>query len=422
MRSAPPFFAPHAPLRAAANSALLRSRCIFFCLNCGGNLCAAFEAFTFCGVHISMRIFADILGAFLLFAVIIDSFQTVILARRPTRRWRISRAFYLYSWKAYSAVARRIQSDRARETYLGVFGALSLVSLFVLWACSLILAFALLQWAAGAQLLDGSSSFGTDIYFSASTFFTLGSPEPGALWVKFLIVGEVGLGYSFLALVIGYLPVFYTSFSNRELRISLLDARAGSPPHPGELLLRQGPNPDKLERQLADWEEWAAELLESHLSYPVLAYFRSQHSNQSWLSTLTTITDASAVVMVTSKDDLKRQAELAFAIGAHAMKDLSAVFRKLPHPPHADRLTHEDFTRMRNGLTAAPVPLEFDDETEGALRLLRSSYEPYAHVLSEHFMMPLPRWIPAGEVHHNWQLEKPPRSMEHRHAHESRSQ
>ena len=368
-----------------------------------------------------MRIFATIVGCFLIVTVIIDSFQTVILARRPSRRWRISRAFYQSSWKIYSAIGRRIKSDRRRETYLGTFGALSLVSLFVLWACGLIFAFALLQWAAGSRLLEGSSNFGTDIYFSAATFFTLGSPEPGTVWVKALIVGEVGLGYSFLALVIGYLPVFYTSFSNRELRISLLDSRAGSPPHAGELLLRQGANPDKLERQLADWEEWAAELLESHLSYPVLAYFRSQHSNQSWLSTLTTIVDASAVVMVASKDDLKRQAEMSFAIGQHAMKDLTAVFRKNPHPPHTDRLPSEEFNRMRLRLADGPIPLQFDDDSEAALRLLRDSYEPYAHVLSEHFMMPLPRWIPAGLVHHNWQLEKAPRTMHDRHVHESRS-
>ncbi|MGB6546779.1 MAG: hypothetical protein WBE97_14265, partial [Candidatus Acidiferrales bacterium] len=277
-----------------------------------------------------MRILAVIVGCVVSLAVVVDSFQTVILARRATRRWRISRAFYLSSWTVYSTVARRIKSDRRRETYLGVFGALSLVSLFALWACGLILAFALLQWAARGQLLASSSSFGNDLYYSTATFFTLSSPEPGSFWVKFLIVSEAGLGYSFLALVIGYLPVFYDSFSKRELRISLLDARAGSPPIAGELLLRQGANPDKLERQLADWEEWGAELLESNLSYPVLAYFRSQHSNQSWLSTLTTIVDASAVIMVASKGDLKTQAELSFAIGQHAMKDLSAVYRKQP--------------------------------------------------------------------------------------------
>ena len=187
-----------------------------------------------------MRILSTIVGCFLLVTVIVDSFQTVVLARRASRKWRITRGFYLSTWTIFSAIARRIKTDRRRETYLGVFGALSLVSLFAVWAGGLILAFALLQWAAGGRLLDASSSFGNDLYYSTATFFTLGSPEPGTFAVKFLIVSEAGIGYSFLALVIGYLPVFYDSFSKRELRISLLDARAGSPPIAGELLLRQG--------------------------------------------------------------------------------------------------------------------------------------------------------------------------------------
>jgi hypothetical protein len=356
-----------------------------------------------------MRILSTIVGCFLLVTVIVDSFQTVVLARRASRKWRITRGFYLSTWTIFSAIARRIKTDRRRETYLGVFGALSLVSLFAVWAGGLILAFALLQWAAGGRLLDASSSFGNDLYYSTATFFTLGSPEPGTFAVKFLIVSEAGIGYSFLALVIGYLPVFYDSFSKRELRISLLDARAGSPPIACELLLRQGANPDKLERQLADWEEWSAELLESHLSYPVLSYFRSQHSNQSWLSTLTTIVDASALVIVTSKADLKQQAELAFAIGQHAMKDFCAVYRKQPSPPRVDRLTPENFLRLRTALAAGPIPLQFDDTSEEKLRKLRAVYEPYAHALSVHFMMPLPQWVPVGAVHHNWQIDAPGR-------------
>jgi hypothetical protein len=349
-----------------------------------------------------MRILATIIGCALLMAVIVDSFQTVILARRANRKFRITRAFYLSTWAMYSAIARRIEGERQRETYLGVFGALSLISLFMVWASGLIIAFGLLNWSAG-RLMFGSANFGNDLYYSMATFFTLGSADQGNFWVKLLTVTEVALGYSFLALVISYLPVFYESFSKRELRISLLDARAGSPPIAGELLLRQGANPDKFERQLADWEEWAAELLESHLSYPVLSYFRSQHSNQSWLSTLTTIVDASALVMVVAKADLRQQAEVTFAIGQHAMKDLCAVYRIQPHPPKADRLPGKDFERLRTALASGPVLLHFDETSEGKLRSLRAGYEPYANTLAHHFMMPLPHWVPAGSVHHNWE-------------------
>jgi hypothetical protein len=78
------------------------------------------------------------------------------------------------------------------------------------------------------------------------------------------------------------------------LRILLLDARAGSPPSTAELLLRRGSDPEKLEQRLADWEEWALDLLQTHLSYPMLAYYRSLHANQSWLAALTVVADVSA--------------------------------------------------------------------------------------------------------------------------------
>jgi hypothetical protein len=113
--------------------------------------------------------------------------------------------------------------------------------------------------------------------------------------------------------------------------------------------------------------------------------------------------------MVASKADLRQQAEVTFAIGQHAMKDLTAVFRKTPRAPQADRLPPEDFARLRTALASGPVPLQFDDTSEDRLRKLREAYEPYANTLSHHFMMPLPRWVPAGTVHHNWQIDNPAR-------------
>src|SRR4029079_19535049 len=103
-------------------------------------------------------------------------------------------------------------------------------------------------------------------------------------------------GFSFLALVIGYLPVFYQSLSRREVLISMLDDRAGSPPSAGEALRRaaQARDLDRLPALLAEGERWAAEVLESHLSYPVLSFYRSQHDNQSWVVTLTALLDTAA--------------------------------------------------------------------------------------------------------------------------------
>jgi len=148
------------------------------------------------------------------------------------------------------------------------------------------------------------------------------------------MVIEAGVGFGFLALVIGYLPVLYQAFSRRELNITLLDARAGSPPSAEELLRGFGAYQEELAVLLAEWERWGADVLESHLSYPVLSYYRSQHDNQSWLAALTTVLDASVLVMVASEGACSRQAGLTFAMARHAVVDLAQV---LAAPPSARR-------------------------------------------------------------------------------------
>jgi hypothetical protein len=131
------------------------------------------------------------------------------------------------------------------------------------------------------------------------------------LWDGFetiITVLESGTGIGFLAIVISYLPVLYGAFSRREVNISLLDARAGSPPTAAELVRRhvRGQNLEALGQFLRDWEAWSAELMESHLSFPVLCYFRSQHDNQSWLAALTAVLDTCALLITCAEGALQR--------------------------------------------------------------------------------------------------------------------
>ena len=266
-----------------------------------------------------MRWVIGAVGASLFGAVLLDAFETIILPRRVSRRFRITRLFYRSTWLPWRATARLLPAKR-REAFLSFFGPLSLLALLSVWAVGIVLAFGMVQWAAGSALAmtGGSPDFGADIYLSGTTFFTLGLGDvvPRTTIAKTLTVIEAGTGFAFLASVIGYLPVIYQAFSRREATISLLDARAGSPPTATELLWRhrEDEQHDALRELLHEWERWAAEVLESHLSYPALAYFRSQHNNQSWLAALTTILDASALVMVGLEGWCVRQAELTFAM------------------------------------------------------------------------------------------------------------
>src|SRR6185437_1073637 len=173
--------------------------------------------------------------------------------------------------------------------------------LFVLRAVGLILGFALVYYGLGSPLhtSEALNGFGLDFYLSGVMFLTLGlgNAVPHSDWARLLAVCEGGLGFGFVAVIISYLPVLYSGFSNREANISMLDARAGSPPSASELLRRHAGNLEQLEAYLAEWERWSAQLLESHISYPVLGYFRSQHTNQSWLAALTSILDACSLLL-----------------------------------------------------------------------------------------------------------------------------
>jgi hypothetical protein len=276
-----------------------------------------------------------------------------------------------------------------------------------MWAALNIFGYALLTWGLDDKLRTTEPvNFGTHIYVSGTTFFTLGYGDitPLEPLGRTLSIIEAGTGFALLAIVIGYLPVLYAAFSRREVNISLLDARAGSPSSAAELLRRHQVDGgiNELQVFLSEWEHWAAELLESHLSYPVLCYFRSQHDNQSWLAALTTVLDASALVIVgVSKLD-PWQARLTFAMARHAVVDIAQVFRTAPKSMASctSRLTESDFSRVC-AILKADRELNCA-ETEKRLRDLRAMYEPYVTALSEHLIMKLPPWILPEEAIDNW--------------------
>lgn len=286
-------------------------------------------------------------GVVLFLVVIWDAFEAIILPRRVTRKFRLTRMFYRDTWKLWKLMISLVEAPKRRETLLGFYGPISLLVLVGIWATGLVFSFGLMQYGAGSAVLmnNGPSSFNTDMYLSGTTFFTLGLGDvvPRSGLARFLVVTETGFGFGFLAAVIGYLPFIYGSFATREVDISLLDSRAGTPPTAGELLRRHSypQGQEALSVLLRDWERWCAELMESHLSYPVLAFFRSQHDNQSWVASLTSILDTCALVIVGIEGACEKQAELTFAIARHACVDLAQVFGESPVPLPQDRLTPE---------------------------------------------------------------------------------
>src|SRR5437867_2464017 len=231
-----------------------------------------------------MKLLAVVPGLTLILIILWDAFETVILPRRVTRRIRLTGLFYASIWAPWSSIVSSMTDRKKREKYLAFFGPLSLLMLLSLWAAGLIVGYATLHLALETplNLPQETGRFATYLYISGETFFTLGYGDivPQFPLGRAIAVIEAANGFGLLAIVIGYLPVLYQAFSRREVNISLLDARAGSPSTAAELLRRHfdGDQFVELSAFLREWERWAAELLESHLSYPVLAYYCSQHT------------------------------------------------------------------------------------------------------------------------------------------------
>ncbi len=342
--------------------------------------------------------------------VFIDAFEAMMLPRRVRHAYRLARMFYRTAWFLWKALAQLLPVGRWRHAFLSIFGPLSLFALMVVWAVGLIVGFALLHWSLGTAHavphgLD--DHFTTSLYFSGTTFFTLGYGDvvPSGAWGRALSVAEAGIGFGFLAVVISYLPVLYQAFSRREITISLLDARAGSPPSAGELLRRladarslAGVGP-----LLVEWERWSAELLESHLSFPVLRFYRSQHDNQSWVGALTTILDTSAFLIASVDGPDGYQARLTFAMARHAAVDLVLVSQTPPRPPASDRLPSADLARLRKSLCGAGLALRDEPAVEKSLTELRGLYEPFVNALATDLQFALPPFVAEKPPVDNWQ-------------------
>jgi len=353
-----------------------------------------------------MRALGGVVGVLLILAVLWDAFEVVILPRRVVGRLRLARWFYRLTWAAWAAAGRRMRAGGRREAYLSVYGPLSLLVLIMLWAVTMVIGFGFVQWTVhGDPGARGPATLGDAFYLSGTTFFTLGLGDvvPTRRIAKVLTVAEGGTGFLFLAVIVGYLPVMYQAFSRREVSISMLDARAGSPPSAAELLRRHRDDFGELASLLRDWERWSAELLESHLSYNVLSYFRSQHDNESWLAALTTILDACALIMIGADETCRRQAGLTFAMARHAVADLAQVLAAVPRPSATDRLPPAALEELRRALAAEGVALDGGEAADRRVAELRALYEPFVNGLAAHLVVSLPPFRKVSASADNWQ-------------------
>ncbi len=373
------------------------------------------------GRGFTVHVFALIAGLMCCLGVALDAFQTIILPRRPTGAHQLTRLFFMLTWPPWVLMAELARERRRREQIYSVYGPLSLLLLLLVWALLLICGFALLYFSMRSPFGDVMMGhdrgvlalFGTDLYVSGTTLFTLGLGDvvPHSLLARALIIVESGVGLGFVALVIGYLPVLYQAFSRREVNVALLDSRAGSPPNAAEIMRRHGfeGGEEALSGLLEEWERWSAEILESHVSYPILCYYRSQHDNQSWLSALVSILDVCALLISVVEGTPSRQAQLTFVMARHALVDLGQVFRVQQQRAwqkrnDVERLPAKDFYRLCDALGENHVRLCGDPASAKRLNTIRALYEPHAFALSEYLRMPLPVWVGPPKENDQWSV------------------
>jgi hypothetical protein len=336
-------------------------------------------------------------------AVLWDGFATIILPRTVTPMRRISGRFYKWSWRLWSAIGRRIWDKDWGLSFLAVYGPVSVMLLLVLWGGLLMLAFAIIYHGLGDrfQADRGSIGFGALLYMSGSTFFTLGLGDITSLdpLARFFMILETGTGYLFLGLMITYMPLLHQAYAAREVGNLLILSRAGHPPNGIKLFGRYSgsENSDILRGILREAERWMAETLQSHLSHPVLAFYRAHHRGQSWLVSLTTILDTASLLIVIGDGAIAAQARITYRMGIRMIKDLTEALTLKVDRNCRTRLIESDLAHLNAALEGSCDTLTLRPGSSNQILRLVTRYDAHLLALSKTLVIPLPPWFSTSE-------------------------
>ena len=336
-----------------------------------------------------------VLGVALVVYVLNDLFQSVVVPRPTPAFYRLQRIIVRPAWRLCRWLALRARSTDGRERMLGSFAPLAVIVMLLLWLLGLMFGFGFIFFGLRSQLHPAVSDFPTALYFAGTSVLTIGFGDivatSGMARVLALTAGVSGLGT--IALAISLLFSLYGSFQRREIQIVTLDARAGAPPSGVSLLETIGKYEmrEDLPRLFGEWEKWAAEVLDSHLAYPVLAYFRSSHDNESWVSALGAVLDATTLLLTTVVDGPRGPAKMMFSMGNHLVEDLGKFFSiSGDHDPGVERY---EFDQARQRLAAVGWTLLGAEESWVAFAKLRAGYATQLNSMANWFAAPPTQWI-----------------------------
>lgn len=349
-----------------------------------------------------MNLITDILFATGGIAVVLltlnDIFQSVVVPRATGRQFRVSFYVWRTMWQLWPKIAWRgypAASDR-REDFFATFAPLMLIMLVGVWVTLLVFGFGLIFWGLRGGFAPESRSFGTLLYFAGTSLLTIGFGDVLARTAapRFFSVLSGLAGLSLLSITTTYLFSIFGSFQRRETFVVTLAARAGSPPSGVNLLAIAGYSMTRedIPRLMIDGQHWAAQVMESHLAYPVLAFFRSSHDDQSWIATLGTLLDAATLLMTTVEGQRDGQARIFYNVGRHATHDLARYFRVYSTEEDAG-IERAEFDHACDRLVDAGYAVGDRDQAWSRFANLRSSYASHLNVLARFFEIPPIAWI-----------------------------
>ena len=330
-----------------------------------------------------------------------DVFNTVIVPRPTPARYRPAGLLTRWSWGFWRGYADTFPDPNARERRLGIFAPGVVLALLGLWIVLLNLGFALMVLALGDGVQPPVRDLGTAMYFSAISFLTIGYGDyvPVEVGSRLLAVAAGGVGLGIVALTITYLFSLYGNFQRRELQVVTLDARAGAPPSGMTLLVTCAAFDDdaeELDHIFEEWERWSAAVLESHLAYPILMFFRSTHDHESWVSAIGAVLDAATLLLTTVEGGPRGQATATHGIGVHLVEDIGRFFRfvRAIGPLDGAMIERAEYDDARERLRAAGYVLVSDADASWAeFAKLRAQYAGPLNAVARYLDVPPAQWI-----------------------------
>jgi hypothetical protein len=332
------------------------------------------------------------LGVFLVVGVWRDVIDTVVTTRHG-QRWSAARKYFEYTWRWYASFGKRIGDPAARERFLVPYGPVSLVGLLAVWVALLVFGWGLLWWGLQDHI-EGIHGVVSAIYFSGVTFLTIGYgdivPQGDLARILAVIAGLNGILTT--ALVIGLLPTLFGAYTRREAKLLTLDTldEQVTPVSYLRFHVRNG-DLHPLYAEFKSWDDWCADVYDSHTSYPMLLWFRSRQPGRSWTVGLGIVLEAASYLLSTV--DLAGHHE-AQGLYRRAVMLIDAI-RNSGHVRDAEDILgmsddelRAQFQRVYDAIIELGLPARPFDEAYEREQTLRRDYVPGLLGMNEVLLAP----------------------------------